>query len=193
VIPSLDTWQPEKNARLRFGKSFRCRSPASVGLKAWDIQLRKNEYSLVVRDVVTGLIIRRVRFDGEYVEDATHHFDVSPDAKLLAVGDRIFKNERPPYGVQLWDVESGKLLRRLCLHLPDDPEWDTGRMPTIIPTTPLSRVGSTFGVHVETSHVTFRGLKLLGWPGVETPRPRVVNRVYPIGRMNERLDGLEIS
>jgi hypothetical protein len=72
--------------------------------------------------------------------------------------------------------------------LPDDAKWDTGKMPTLIHTMPLARKGFTFGMHVETSHVTIQGLKLLGMPGVETPRPGVLNRVYPIGRMDRRLE-----
>jgi hypothetical protein len=77
--------------------------------------------------------------------------------------------------------------------LPDDPKWDTGRMPTLIHTMPLASIGFTFGMHVETSHVTIQGIKLLGMPGVETPKPRVLNRVYPIGRTDRRLDDLEIA
>ena len=77
--------------------------------------------------------------------------------------------------------------------LPDDPDWDTGRMPTLIHTTPLAKRGFTFGMDIETSHVTIQGLKILGMPGVETPMPRVLNRVYPIGRMDRGLDDLEIA
>lgn len=77
--------------------------------------------------------------------------------------------------------------------LPDDPEWHTGRMPTLIHTMPLAKRGFTFGMDIETSHVTIQGLKILGMPGVETPQPKVLNRVYPIGRMDKSLDDLEIS
>jgi hypothetical protein len=77
--------------------------------------------------------------------------------------------------------------------LPDDEKWDTGKMPTLVHTMPLNRTGFTFGMLVETSHVTFQGLKLLGMPGVESPQPRVLNRVYPIGRMDRKLDDLEIA
>jgi hypothetical protein len=77
--------------------------------------------------------------------------------------------------------------------LPDDPNWDTGRMPVLIHTMPLAKRGFTFGMDIETSHVTIQGLKLLGMPGVETPKPRMLNRVYPIGRMDRSLDDLEIA
>lgn len=80
--------------------------------------------------------------------------------------------------------------------LPDDPDWHTGRMPTLIHTLPLGRPGAPpleFGVLTETSHVTIRGLKLLGAPVVETPKPRMLVRVYPIGRMGRKLDDLEIA
>jgi hypothetical protein len=77
--------------------------------------------------------------------------------------------------------------------LPDDSEWNTGRMPTLVHTMPLAKRGFTFGMDVETSHVTIQGLKFLGMPGVETPKPRVLNRVYPIGRMDRSLEDLEIA
>jgi hypothetical protein len=77
--------------------------------------------------------------------------------------------------------------------LPDDEKWNTGKMPTLIHTMPLARRGFTFGMLVETSHVTLQGLKVLGMPGVETPTPGALNRVYPIGRMDKTLDDLEIA
>lgn len=88
--------------------------------------------------------------------------------------------------------------------LPDDPEWHSGRMPTLIHTLPLKdhwngrtlppgTGGTSYGVQVETSHVTIRGLKVLGAPVVETPRPRMLNRIYPIGRFGRTLDDLEIA
>jgi hypothetical protein len=80
--------------------------------------------------------------------------------------------------------------------LPDDPEWHTGRMPTLIHTLPLTGPkarGLVFGMLTETSHVTIRGLKLLGAPVVESPKPGMLVRVYPIGRMGKQLDDLEIA
>lgn len=88
--------------------------------------------------------------------------------------------------------------------LPDDPEWHSGRMPTLIHTLPLKdhwngrqlapgTGGTSYGVEIETSHATIRGLKVLGAPVVETPRPRILNRIYPIGRFGRTLDDLEIS
>jgi hypothetical protein len=77
--------------------------------------------------------------------------------------------------------------------LPDDPDWHTGRMPTLIHTLPLGGRGLIFGMLIETSHVTIRGIKLLGAPVVETPKPGMLVRVYPIGRMSRQLDDLEIA
>ena len=80
--------------------------------------------------------------------------------------------------------------------LPDDPDWHTGRMPTLIHTLPLTgpnTKGLIFGMLTETSHVTIRGLKVLGAPVVETPKPGMLVRVYPIGRMGKQLDDLEIA
>jgi hypothetical protein len=86
--------------------------------------------------------------------------------------------------------------------LPDDPEWHTGRMPTLIHTMPLSPTwngrpdpfgGVAYGMQIETSHVTIQGLKILGMPAVEHPTPGAIHRVYPIGRSGRDLDDLEIK
>jgi hypothetical protein len=86
--------------------------------------------------------------------------------------------------------------------LPDDPDWHTGKMPTLIHTMPLSKEwlgrpdpfgGVAYGMQIETSHVTIQGLKILGMPIVEHPEPRAIHRVYAIGRNDDKLDDLEIK
>ena len=86
--------------------------------------------------------------------------------------------------------------------LPDDPEWNPGRMPTLIHTMPLSPDwngrpdpfgGVAYGMMIETSHVTVQGLKILGMPVVEHPKQGAIHRVYPIGRNGRDLDDLEIK
>lgn len=86
--------------------------------------------------------------------------------------------------------------------LPDDPEWDTGRMPTLIHTMPLPETwngrrdplgGAADGMLIETSHVTVRGLKFLGYPVVETPKPGQIRRLYGISRLRRDLEDLEIA
>ncbi|MCX7604906.1 MAG: hypothetical protein N2036_12590 [Bryobacteraceae bacterium] len=86
--------------------------------------------------------------------------------------------------------------------LPDDPEWDTGRMPTLIHTMPLPEEwhgrrdpagGAANGMLAETNHVTIRGLKFLGYPLVETPKPGQIWRLYAVSRLAEGLEDLEIS
>jgi hypothetical protein len=69
--------------------------------------------------------------------------------------------------------------------LPDDPEWHTGRMPTLIHTMP---VPTTW-----TSHVTIQGLKILGLPVVESPKPGVIRRLYAISRLRRDIEDLEIA
>jgi hypothetical protein len=70
--------------------------------------------------------------------------------------------------------------------LPDDPEWHTGRMPTLIHTMPLPKTwngrpdplgGAADGMMIETSHVSIQGLKILGMPVVETPKPGLIQRL----------------
>jgi hypothetical protein len=86
--------------------------------------------------------------------------------------------------------------------LPDDLEWHIGRMPTLIHTLPLSNTwngrpdplgGAADGMLIETGHVTVRGLRVLGMPVVESPRPGVIKRLYGISRLKRGLDDLEIA
>ena len=86
--------------------------------------------------------------------------------------------------------------------LPDDPEWNTGRMPTLIHTMPIPPTwngrpdplgGAADGTLIETSHVTIQGLKILGLPVVETPKPGVIRRLYAISRLRRDLEDLEIA
>lgn len=86
--------------------------------------------------------------------------------------------------------------------LPDDPEWNTGSMPTLIHTMPLSNDwmgqkdpfgGGMYGMKIETSHITIQGLKILGAPVIEHPQKGKIIRVYPITRPNPELDDLEIT
>jgi hypothetical protein len=86
--------------------------------------------------------------------------------------------------------------------LPDDPEWHTGRMPTLIHTMPLPSTwngrpdplgGAADGFMIDTSHVTIQGLKILGYPVVETPRAGLIQRLYGISRLRRDLDDLEIA
>ena len=77
--------------------------------------------------------------------------------------------------------------------LPDDPEWHTGRMPTIIHTMALPEGGASSGIATETSHVTVQGLRILGVPVVETPKPGFLQRAYPIMRSGRDLDDLEVA
>ena len=86
--------------------------------------------------------------------------------------------------------------------LPDDSEWNTGRMPTLIHTMPIPPTwngrpdplgGAADGMMIDTSHVTIQGLKILGLPVVETPRPGVIRRLYAISRLRRDLEDLEIA
>jgi hypothetical protein len=86
--------------------------------------------------------------------------------------------------------------------LPDDPDWHTGRMPTLIHTMPLPKTwngrpdplgGAADGMLIETSHVTIQGLKVLGLPVVETPKPGLIQRLYAISRLRRDLEDLEIA
>jgi hypothetical protein len=86
--------------------------------------------------------------------------------------------------------------------LPDDPDWNIGRMPALIHTMPVPPAwngrpdplgGAANGMLVETSHVTVQGLKVLGLPVVETPKPGIKRRLYAIARLNRQLEDLEVA
>jgi hypothetical protein len=86
--------------------------------------------------------------------------------------------------------------------LADDPDWHTGRMPTLIHTMPLQQTwngrpdplgGVADGMLIETSHVSIVGLKILGLPVVETPKPGQIRRLYGINRFRRDLEDLEVA
>lgn len=86
--------------------------------------------------------------------------------------------------------------------LPDDPQWHTGRMPTLVFTMPIPPMwngkmdalgGAADGIMVETSHVSILGLKFLGIPVVESPQPGLIRRLYAISRLRRDLEDLEIG
>jgi hypothetical protein len=86
--------------------------------------------------------------------------------------------------------------------LPDDPEWNPGKMPVIVSTMPLNFKpygnedpfkGASYGIQIETSHVTIQGLRVVGTPVHERPAEGYVRRNYPIVREGRDLDDLRIS
>ena len=86
--------------------------------------------------------------------------------------------------------------------LPDDPEWHTGCMPALIHTMPLKHTwngrpdplgGVADGMLIETSHVSVVGLKILGLPVVETPKPGQIRRLYGIDRFRRDMEDLEVA
>lgn len=86
--------------------------------------------------------------------------------------------------------------------LPGDPDWHIGRMPTLIHTLPLQPEwngradplgGAADGILVASSHVTIQGLRILGMPVVETPRPGMIRRLYSISRLDRSLDDLQVK
>ncbi|PJB11593.1 MAG: hypothetical protein CO119_10990 [Flavobacteriales bacterium CG_4_9_14_3_um_filter_40_17] len=86
--------------------------------------------------------------------------------------------------------------------LPDDAGWDPGKMPVIISTMPLNFKpygnedglgGTSYGIQIETSHVTIQGLRVLGSPLHERPKDGMVKRNYPIVREGLNLDDLRVT
>jgi hypothetical protein len=88
--------------------------------------------------------------------------------------------------------------------LPDDPGWTADGMPTLIFTMPFSDPptwngrpdaagGAADGILIETSHVSILGLKFLGLPVLESPRPGIERRLYGINRSSREFNDLEIG
>jgi hypothetical protein len=86
--------------------------------------------------------------------------------------------------------------------LPDDSVWNPGSMPVIISTMPLNFKpngnndplgGTSYGIQIETNHVTIQGLRVLGTPVHETPTSGLVKRNYPIVREGRNLDDLRVT
>ncbi len=115
---------------------------------------------------------------------------------IYAVGETtLLKPERRSFS------KTERLTIRAAV-LPDDPEWNTGSMPTLIHTMSIPPTwngrpdplgGAADGMMIETSHVTVQGLKILGLPVVETPKPGLIRRLYGIGRLRRDLEDLEIA
>jgi hypothetical protein len=86
--------------------------------------------------------------------------------------------------------------------LPGDPQWNVGRMPTLVHTLPLSDTwngradplgGAANGMLIETSHVSVRGLRILGLAMIESPQPGLIRRLYAVSRLRKDLVDLRIS
>ena len=88
--------------------------------------------------------------------------------------------------------------------LPDDPGWTADGMPTLIFTMPFPNPptwngrpdaagGAADGILIETSHVSILGLKFLGLPVLEGPRPGIERRLYGINRSSREFEDLEIG
>ena len=77
-------------------------------------------------------------------------------------------------------------------------------MPTLIFTMPFPNPptwngrldaggGAADGILIETSHVSILGLRFLGLPVLEGPRPGIERRLYGINRSSRELEDLEIG
>lgn len=88
--------------------------------------------------------------------------------------------------------------------LPDDPGWTADGMPTLIFTIPFTDPptwngrpdaagGAADGIIIEMSHVSILGLKFLGLPVLEGPRPGIERRLYGINRSSREFEDLEIG
>lgn len=99
-----------------------------------------------------------------------------------------------------WHFSKSERLTIRAESLPDDADWNPGKMPVIISTMPLNfkpmgepDPGTSYGIQIEMSYVTIQGLRVLGTPVHETPKIGDVKRNYPIVREGLDLDDLRIT
>jgi hypothetical protein len=101
-----------------------------------------------------------------------------------------------------WHFTKEERLTIRAEFLPDDANWDPGKMPIIVSTMPLNFKpygnndplgGTSYGIQIETDHVTIQGLRVLGTPVHERPKNGMVRRNYPIVREGRNLDDLRIT
>ncbi len=101
-----------------------------------------------------------------------------------------------------WHFTKEERLTIRAAVLPDDTEWDPGKMPVIVSTMALDFKpngrqdplgGTSYGIQIETEHVTIQGLRVLGTPVHERPKDGLVKRNYPIVREGRNLDDLRVT
>lgn len=101
-----------------------------------------------------------------------------------------------------WHFTKEQRLTIRAEFLPDNTDWDPGKMPVIVSTMPLNFKpygnndplgGTSYGIQIETEHVTIQGLRVLGTPVHERPKDVMVRRNYPIVREGRNLDDLRIT
>jgi hypothetical protein len=101
-----------------------------------------------------------------------------------------------------WHFTKEERLTIRAAILPDDANWNPGKMPVIVSTMPLDFKpygrqdplgGASYGIQIETSHVTIQGLRVLGTPVHERPEEGLVKRNYPIVREGRDLDDLRVT
>jgi hypothetical protein len=101
-----------------------------------------------------------------------------------------------------WHFTKEERLTIRAVILPDEATWNPGKMPVIVSTMPLDFKpngrqdplgGASYGIQVETSHVTIQGLRVLGTPVHERPEAGMVRRNYPIVREGRDLDDLRVT
>jgi hypothetical protein len=101
-----------------------------------------------------------------------------------------------------WHFSKDQRLTIRAATLPDDEDWNPGKMPVIISTMPLDFKpngrqdplgGASYGIQIETSYATIQGLRVLGTPVHERPKEGMVKRNYPIVREGRNLDDLRVT
>jgi hypothetical protein len=102
-----------------------------------------------------------------------------------------------------WQFSKKDRLTIRAEKLPDDTSWNPGDMPVMVSTMPFDIKETNdkkedtgafnYGILIETSHVTLRGLRILGEPVHESPFKNILIRNYPIMWDGKDLEDLRVT
>jgi hypothetical protein len=101
-------------------------TPTPTGLEAAHWTVLSDEVRLTVRSIQSGEVLREMTLKGVKGDLVDVNVDASRDAKLVAVSERIRPEKRAPFGLELWDVETQRIIRRLTIPNSRHPTPDDG-------------------------------------------------------------------
>jgi hypothetical protein len=111
-------------------------------------------------------------------------------------------SETADFNAKNWKFSKTNRLTIRAEILPDDTNWSPAEMPIMISTMPFSvekndkgevTGGQNFGIMIQNSHATIKGLRILGEPVHENPSKGVLVRNYPIMWEGKDLEDFRVT
>jgi hypothetical protein len=88
------------------------------GRRAWAIDSTKSGFRITVADLATGARLHALECSHEYPHFSREQYQVSPDARWIVVCETARDPARRPAGLDVWDIETGAMTRRVY-----PPQW----------------------------------------------------------------------